>query len=83
MKTPFRAGHGSREMNHFFSSVGTASWQAAADELRLRQQRLGTARERPDDFERVRDLAHQLNNWRTVELLLQGQAAMPEGPLTF
>jgi len=38
-------------------------------ELRLRQRRLGTANEQPDDFEATRALAHQINNRLTIEHL--------------
>jgi hypothetical protein len=36
--------------------------QLVREEVRLRQSRLGTPTERPEDFQVVRDLVHALNN---------------------
>jgi hypothetical protein len=36
--------------------------QLVMEEVRLRQARLGTPTERPEDFQVVRDLVHALNN---------------------
>ena len=38
-------------------------------ELELRERRLGTPAEAPDDFGRVRELAHELNNLLTITML--------------
>lgn len=43
-----------------------ASIQRALDTVRVLQRRLGTAGEQPDDYQRVCDLAHFLNNWQTA-----------------
>jgi hypothetical protein len=50
--------------------------QLALEELNLRERRLGTADELPDDFPRVRDLAHFINNRLTVELLTGATSPM-------
>jgi hypothetical protein len=47
------------------------STEKILEELRARQRRLGTAEELPGDLTEARDLAHQINNQRTVELLGQ------------
>lgn len=44
--------------------------QQAWLELRLRQLRLGTAGELPEDYQRVCDLAHLLNNRLTAKALM-------------
>jgi hypothetical protein len=50
--------------------------QLVVEELRLRQARLGTPAERPEDFRIVRDLAHQLNNHLAAESLLASVKAL-------
>jgi hypothetical protein len=50
--------------------------QLALDELHLRERRLGTANELPEDFQRVRHLAHFINNRLTIELLTGLQCPM-------
>jgi hypothetical protein len=42
---------------------------AIITEIRVRQARLGTTVEAAEDFERVCELAHALNNWRTAQYL--------------
>lgn len=44
------------------------SW--AQSELRLRQGRLGTDAERPEDFRVIRDLIHLLHDRREAEAIL-------------
>ncbi len=45
------------------------------EELRQRQRRLGTAAELPDDYDRVCELAHDLNNRLTATQLIAELAA--------
>lgn len=49
--------------------------QLLMEELRLRQRRLGTSAEQPDDYERVCQLAHDLSNRITAVQLLEELAA--------
>jgi hypothetical protein len=51
------------------STLDAATEQKIAAELRRRQSRLGTHRERPDDYGRICDLAHLLNNFKTIAAL--------------
>ncbi len=57
-------------------SMSTGAVVELHRELRQRQSRLGTATETADDFERVLNIAHQLNNHLTAEYL----RAMVESP---
>jgi hypothetical protein len=41
----------------------TTAYERAGTELRKRARRLGTAAELPDDFDRVRALAHELQRY--------------------
>jgi hypothetical protein len=50
--------------------------ELVVEELRLRQKRLGTLAERPEDFRVIRDLAHQLNNHLAAESLLASVKAL-------
>jgi hypothetical protein len=56
--------------------MDAAGKRRALEELRFRQRRLGTCCERPDDHERVCELAHLLNNRATVEMLLSATRAI-------
>lgn len=49
--------------------MSTPHLSALYGELKLRQRRLGTPSEAPEDFERILVLAHQINNALTIELL--------------
>lgn len=52
------------------------------EQLRACQRRLGTADELWDDFDRARRLAHEINNWLTIEYL-QAQLASGSGETHF
>ena len=47
-------------------------------ELRLCQRRLGTPKERPEDFERALNLAHELNNHITAAYLREAVDSLPD-----
>jgi hypothetical protein len=60
-----------------------ASKLSIIEELRIRQQRLGTTEEQPEDYQRVCNLAHLLKNRLLVETLsaaLQGRGEFRPGP---
>src|SRR5437870_910727 len=63
------------------SNMTEATKQHVLAELRLRQSRLGTERELPQDYARVCALAHLLRNRRTVESLLRELSDAPRTPV--
>lgn len=58
------------------SEITSVTQELVAAELRMRQKRLGTRAERPEDFRIIRDLVHLLNNQTTAETLLASVKAL-------
>lgn len=59
-------------------AVAPAPWGELLAELQACERRLGTPQERPGDFARAREIAHEINNRRTIASLaehLRQQAA--------
>jgi hypothetical protein len=54
------------------------------EELRQCQRRLGTGTETPEDFQRALQLAHEINNRLTAELMrdFERDAASARGPIS-
>ena len=66
--------------NSTLSQLHARAKQLALAELQLRERRLGTMHELPDDFLRVRDLAHFINNRMMVERLVEAATSISLRP---